>query len=37
MKFSKLLDNGGLMVGDEVKLKLEIEVIKENKAEKVKN
>jgi len=37
MKFSKLLDNGGLMVGDEVKLKLEIEVIKQNKAEKVKN
>ncbi|MGV7227526.1 MAG: YceI family protein [Nitrospirales bacterium] len=37
MKFSKLLDNGGLMVGDEVKLKLEIEVIKENKAEKVKS
>jgi polyisoprenoid-binding protein YceI len=37
MKFSKLLDNGGLMVGDEVKLKLEIEVIKENKAEKVNN
>jgi polyisoprenoid-binding protein YceI len=37
MKFSKLLDSGGLMVGDEVKLKLEIEVIKENKAEKVKN
>ena len=37
MKFSKLLDNGGLMVGDEVKLKLEIEVIKEKKAEKVKH
>ncbi len=36
MRFSKLLDNGGLMVGDEVKLKLEIEVIKEKKAEKVK-
>lgn len=37
MKFSKLLDNGGLMVGDEVKLKMEIEVIKERKAEKVKH
>ena len=37
MKFSKLLDNGGLVVGDEVKLKLEIEVIKEKKAEKVKH
>ena len=37
MKFSKLLDNGGLMVGDEVKLKLEIEVIKERIAEKVKH
>jgi len=37
MKFSKLLDNGGLMVGDEVKLKLEIEVIKEKKVEKVKH
>ncbi len=37
MKFSKLLDNGGLMVGDEVKLQLEIEVIKERKAEKVKH
>ena len=37
MKFSKLLDNGGLMVGDEVKLKLEIEVIKEKKMEKVKH
>ena len=36
MRFSKLLDNGGLMVGDEVKLKLEIEVIQEKKAEKVK-
>jgi len=36
MKFSKLLDNGGLMVGDEVKLILEIEVIKEKKAKKVK-
>ncbi len=29
MKFSKMLDNGGLMVGDEVKLMLEIEVIQE--------
>ena len=37
MKFSKLLDNGGLMVGDEVKLKLEIEVIKEKLMEKVKH
>ncbi len=37
MKFSKLLDNGGLMVGDEVKLMLEIEVIKEKKVEKVKH
>ena len=37
MKFSKLLDNGGLVVGDEVKLKLEIEVIKEKKVEKVKH
>ncbi len=37
MKFSKLLDNGGLMVGDEIKLKLEIEVIKEKKGEKVKH
>lgn len=37
MKFSKLLDNGGLMVSDEVRLKLEIEVIKEKKIEKVKH
>ena len=37
MKFSKLLDNGGLMVGDEVKLNIEIEVIKEKKVEKVKH
>ncbi|MEE9233197.1 MAG: YceI family protein [Nitrospirales bacterium] len=37
MKFSELLDNGGLIVGDEVKLKLEIEVIKEKKPEKVKH
>ncbi len=37
MKFSKLLDNGGLMVGDDVKLQLEIEVIKEKKIEKVKH
>ena len=36
MKFSKLLDNGGLVVGDEVKIKLEIEVIKEKKIEKIK-
>jgi polyisoprenoid-binding protein YceI len=36
MKFSKLLDNGGMLVGDEVKIILEIEVIKEKKAEKVK-
>ena len=31
MQFSKMLDNGGLMVGDEVKLTLEIEVIQEKK------
>jgi hypothetical protein len=31
-----LLDNGGLVVGDEVKIKLEIEVIKEKKVEKIK-
>lgn len=31
MKFSKTLDNGGLMVGDEVKIKLEIECIKAKK------
>ena len=37
MKFSELLDNGGLIVGDEVKLKLEIEIIKEKKPEKVKH
>lgn len=37
MKFNKLLDNGGLVVGDEVKITLEIEVIKEKKAEKVKH
>jgi polyisoprenoid-binding protein YceI len=36
MKFSKLLDNGGMIVGDEVKINLEIEVIKEKKAEKIK-
>lgn len=36
MKFSKLLDNGGMLVGDDVKIKLEIEVIKEQKPEKVK-
>lgn len=36
MKFSKLLDSGGMLVGDDVKIKLEIEVIKEKKAEKVK-
>ncbi|MGD9850175.1 MAG: YceI family protein [Nitrospirales bacterium] len=36
MKFSKLLDNGGLVVGDEVAIKLEIEVIKEKTIEKVK-
>lgn len=29
MKFSKTLDNGGLVVGDDVKITLEIEVIKE--------
>ncbi|WP_454062656.1 YceI family protein [Candidatus Nitrospira salsa] len=32
MEFSKMLDNGGLMVGDEVKIMLEIEVIQEKKA-----
>ena len=32
MKFSKTLDNGGLLVGDEVKIKLEIECIKEKSA-----
>ena len=31
MNFNATLDNGGLMVGDEVRLKLEIEVIKEKK------
>lgn len=31
MKFSKTLDNGGLMVGDEVKIKLEVECIKAKK------
>jgi polyisoprenoid-binding protein YceI len=36
MKFSKLLDNGGMLVGDEVKIILEIEVIQEKKAEKIK-
>lgn len=35
MKFSKLLDSGGMLVGDEVKIILEIEVIKEKKPEKV--
>ncbi|MDH3503177.1 MAG: YceI family protein [Nitrospirota bacterium] len=35
MKFSKLLDNGGMLVGDEVKIILEIEVIKEKKPETV--
>jgi len=29
MKFSKLLDNGGLMVGDNVHITLEVEVIKD--------
>ncbi len=29
MKFSKMLDNGGLMVGDEVQIMLEVEVIQE--------
>ena len=29
MKFSKLLDSGGMLVGDEVKIKLEVECIKE--------
>jgi polyisoprenoid-binding protein YceI len=36
MKFSKLLDSGGMLVGDEVKIILEIEVIKEKTIEKVK-
>lgn len=36
MKFSKLLDNGGLVVGDEVTITLEIEVIQEKKIEKIK-
>jgi polyisoprenoid-binding protein YceI len=36
MKFNKLLDNGGLVVGDDVKIILEIEVMKEKQAEKVK-
>lgn len=36
MKFSKLLDNGGLVVGDDVNIILEIEVIQEKKPEKVK-
>ncbi len=31
MEFSMVLDNGGLMVGDDVKLLLEIEVIQEKK------
>ena len=39
MKFSKTLDNGGLLVGDEIQIKLEIECIKERKPsnEKVKS
>jgi len=38
MKFSQTLDSGGLLVGDEVKIKLEIECIKEKSPtnEKVK-
>ncbi len=32
MEFSKMLDNGGLMVGDEVQILLEIEVIQEASA-----
>lgn len=36
MKFSKLLDNGGMIVSDEVKIILEIEAIKEKKVEKIK-
>jgi polyisoprenoid-binding protein YceI len=36
MKFSKLLDNGGMLVGDEVRIILEIEAIKEKTVEKVK-
>jgi polyisoprenoid-binding protein YceI len=35
MKFSKLLDNGGMLVADEVKIILEIEAIKEKKPEKM--
>ncbi len=34
MNWSKPLDSGGLLVGNEVKIKLEIEVIKEKKEEK---
>ena len=39
MKFSKTLDNGGLLVGDEIKITLEIECIKEKPAanERVKH
>ena len=36
MKFSKLLDNGGMIVSDEVKIILEIEAIQEKKVEKIK-
>ncbi|MCH6558108.1 MAG: polyisoprenoid-binding protein, partial [Nitrospirae bacterium] len=32
MKFSATLDSGGLLVGDEVKIKIEVEVIKEKGA-----
>ena len=34
MKFNKLLDNGGMLVSDEVKIILEIEGIQEKKPEK---
>ncbi|NKB82735.1 MAG: polyisoprenoid-binding protein [Nitrospirales bacterium] len=37
MEFSMFLDNGGLMVGDKVKLLLEIEVIQEKKMPTVKS
>ena len=36
MNWSKLLDSGGLVVSNEVKIKLEIEVIKEKKEDKKK-
>lgn len=36
MKFNKTLDNGGLLVGDEVKITLEIECIREKPAVNIK-